>query len=290
VSPLVGKKSPKVASPIVRALRGAQAALERLLPPLAYCKAQELIRPLLDARLRGLPTRSVLHENGVFTLRWSDGTCFHFPHQHRYGRYMQMHGTEHIYENILGKYQDGEVRVPSGGVVVEAGAHCGEFTAAAARIASRVYSFDPDPQVQRSLSLNTQQFSNVEIVQAALGAIDGEAEFYLATADADSSLFKPAAATEMVVVKVVRLESFLRDRQLDSVDFLKVEAEGAEPEILQGCGDALKKVRQVAIDCGPERYGQTTFAECNEILGEAGFETWRGSGRFNTLFGVNQGT
>jgi len=285
--PSLGKKTRNVNPTILRTLRGAEAALEKLLPPLAYCRAQELIRPLLDSRVRGPLTRSVSRENGAFLLSWSDGTHFHFPHQHRYPRYMQLSGTEAIYEYFLDKYQDGAVQVPVGGVVVEAGAHCGEFTAAAARIASRVYSFDPDPQVQTSLRLNTQQFPNVEIFQVALGDADGEATFYLATAKADSSLFKPVEATEKVVVKVVRLESFVRERQLSSIDFLKVEAEGAEPEILQGCGDALKKVRQVAIDCGPERYGQTTFAECEEILGKAGFETWRGRGGYNTLFGLN---
>lgn len=285
--PLVGKKSPKTASPIVRALRGAEAALEKLLPPLAYCRAQELIRPLLDPRLRPPLSRSVSRENGVFRMRWSDGTCFYFPHHHRYPYYMRMRDIEGVYQFILGKYQDGEVQVPPGGVVIEAGAHVGEFTAAAARIASRVYSFDPDPQVQKSLRLNTEQFPNVEIIQAALGDANGEADFYLATAEADSSLLMPPKPTGKVVVPVLTLENFLRERQIDSVDFLKVEAEGAEPEILQGCGDALKRIRQVAMDCGPERYGQPTFDECEEILGRAGFKTWRGNGPFHTLFGLN---
>lgn len=273
----------------LRVLRGAEAALEAALPPLAYCRAQELLRPLLDPKLGKPFSRSVSRQDGIFRLSWSDGTCFHFPHQHRYAHYMQVNGTEGLYARILSKYQDDTVRVPAGGVVVEAGAHCGEFTAAAARLASRVYSFDPDPVVQKSLRLNTQQFDNVEIIQAALGDADGQAPFYLNTADADSSLLKPSSDdAEEVMVPVITLSSFVEERKLSTIDFLKVEAEGAEPEILRGCGEALSRIRQVAIDCGPERHGQPTFAECEEILGKAGFRTWHGERQRDTLFGLNQ--
>ena len=45
----------------------------------------------------------------------------------------------------------------------------------------------------------------------------------------------------------------MREYGLGKVKLLKLEAEGAEPEILLGAGDALKQVEYISADLGPER-------------------------------------
>jgi len=57
------------------------------------------------------------------------------------------------------------------------------------------------------------------------------------------------------------------------VKLLKLEAEGAEPEVLKGALKTLKSIEYVSTDCGFERgkNQDATFNEVNEILVENGF-------------------
>lgn len=54
---------------------------------------------------------------------------------------------------------------------------------------------------------------------------------------------------------------------------LKVEAEGAEPEVLLGSRDILRNVDYVTVACGPERGPNllSTDVECEAIMVSEGF-------------------
>ena len=46
----------------------------------------------------------------------------------------------------------------------------------------------------------------------------------------------------------------------------KIEAEGAEPEVLYGLKKKLANIRYISLDCGPERNGKTTITEVTNFL------------------------
>jgi hypothetical protein len=48
---------------------------------------------------------------------------------------------------------------------------------------------------------------------------------------------------------VIRLDNF----KFKKIKLFKVEAEGAEPEVLLGATKILKKIKFISVDCGPER-------------------------------------
>ncbi len=77
----------------------------------------------------------------------------------------------------------------------------------------------------------------------------GTLDFYISSAGADSSLIEPQHYDKMVSVPVVRLD----ERIDEPIRLLKLEAEGAEPEALQGCERLLHKIDYVSADLGPER-------------------------------------
>jgi len=102
----------------------------------------------------------------------------------------------------------------------------------------------------------------------------------------DSSFLGPHdKGDKSVRVPVITVERVIERHRLEKIDFLKVEAEGFEPEILAGAGKRLKEVSKIAIDCGPERFGKPTFAECETILKDSGFRIWRREPDW-MLFGV----
>lgn len=45
----------------------------------------------------------------------------------------------------------------------------------------------------------------------------------------------------------------LLKNSLDKIKILKIEGEGAEPDILQGAASILDRLEYICVDCGPER-------------------------------------
>ncbi|MEV0004993.1 FkbM family methyltransferase [Micromonospora sp. NPDC050980] len=73
------------------------------------------------------------------------------------------------------------------------------------------------------------------------------------------------------------LAEIMSTLDLDRVDLLKMNIEGAELPALRGSSDALRHVRNLAVSChdfladGPGREWQRTFEGVTEVLREAGF-------------------
>jgi hypothetical protein len=57
------------------------------------------------------------------------------------------------------------------------------------------------------------------------------------------------------------LDDFIEKNNIKRVDFLKVDCEGAEPEMLEGLKKYRNIIKYFSIDCGAERNGKFTYKE-----------------------------
>jgi hypothetical protein len=75
------------------------------------------------------------------------------------------------------------------------------------------------------------------------------------------------------MVEVTTISSLLNERKIAAVKLLKLEAEGAEPEILAGAEDCLERVEYISADLGPERglALESTAAAVTNFLISRGF-------------------
>lgn len=98
----------------------------------------------------------------------------------------------------------------------------------------------------------------------------GKLTFYVSSQGADSSLIEPAEYDEVIEVETRRLADFIDG----PVRFLKLEAEGAEPEILQGVEEKLHMIEYISADLGYERgvRSESTFVPVTNYLLARGFE------------------
>ncbi|MFO0589024.1 MAG: FkbM family methyltransferase [Polyangiaceae bacterium] len=78
-----------------------------------------------------------------------------------------------------------------------------------------------------------------------------------------------ATGMQRVPCRLVSLERFLSESAIDHVDLLKVDVEGAEVDVLRGCGAAWPKIRSVAVETD-RNSGRADRVE--QILREQGFE------------------
>lgn len=154
-------------------------------------------------------------------------------------------------------------------VVLDIGANAGEFAHVCARLGARVYCFEPDPAVFACLQKNIASLANTSAHDDVVWKENGEIDFALAPDRADSSVF---ASGPRVRKRAVTIEAFARGHSISRIDLIKCDAEGAEPEVLEGIGAAFPLVRAVALDTGPEREGERTNEACAAILRANGLE------------------
>lgn len=139
-----------------------------------------------------------------------------------------------------------------GSTFVDAGANKGDFTLLAARMVGatgRVVAFEPEAQnctwLRRSIELNG--YSNIEVIEAALGEREGEAELHVSETSGWHTLAEQSdAATQTVTVTT--LDAVLSGAR---ADLIKIDVEGWELQVLQGAERTLGSVGSVTIDLHP---------------------------------------
>jgi FkbM family methyltransferase len=220
------------------------------------------------------------NEDIIFLLP-SDGCWLTFNFSAGYKQYFPyangiFHISERSKEKIANKYtKDGFVEVKKNDTVIDIGAFAGEFSLGVSEKAGKIVACEPSPRTVYCLEKNTQRHSHMRVIAALVGERDGIEMLQIGTDPTDNSIFDIDTTSEdtgrRVGVPSVRLTTLIEELpDIDTVDFLKLEAEGGEPEVLDTIAET--PVRKVAVDAGAERYGETTVDTVSSILTEAGFE------------------
>ncbi len=172
--------------------------------------------------------------------------------------------------------------LPPHGTFVDCGANCGYFGLEARRIRqARALFIEPHPRlaaaIRTNLALNGWQTSSA-VVEAAASDRPGEATLCEA-ADNDGSHALAGSGTESAPsertfrVRLCRLDEIL-DQQpgFETVDFLKVDAEGHDWNVLLGLGDRLRPDRIRLIYTELSQHRPAAVAHMKE-RGYVGFVT-----------------
>jgi FkbM family methyltransferase len=108
---------------------------------------------------------------------------------------------------------------------------------------ARVISFEPDNQIFEVLESNVKglhKLNDVTLINAALWTHLEGINFASDGADAG----KISTEDTNVYVRTCKLSNYLDSR----IDYLKMDIEGAEYDVLQECGEKLKNVHQMFIE------------------------------------------
>jgi FkbM family methyltransferase len=165
----------------------------------------------------------------------------------------------------------------------DVGANLGWFTCLAAKRLpdGKVFSFELDEQNYHLLEINVRlnQASNVELVHAAVSDQPGRIAYRkpgFGPSAAFSILPRDAIAddTRVVHVDAVTLDGYFAAR--DAVpDFVKIDVEGAELQVLRGMFDLIRSIRpRLLVEVHPRAlsaYGHAP-GEVLSLLWEEGYE------------------
>jgi FkbM family methyltransferase len=173
------------------------------------------------------------------------------------------------------------------GVWVDVGAHLGETTiAATANPQLLIFAFEPNWNLARQ---SMGKLANFVVLPMAVSDTDGSAKFFINAEDGSSSLCEideqntwkgPGAPSDIrvtaeVLVPTIRLDTFMKVAGLRGIDYLKVDAEGADLKVIQSAGDRLKDIceikAEVEVAANRAYKGSASREEMIAFMAEHGF-------------------
>lgn len=143
-------------------------------------------------------------------------------------------------------YTNGQYAIHDGDIVVDIGAHVGIFSlfAASKNPSGKIYSYEPNPDNYTLLLLNLKKnaASCVSPYQLAVSAVRRNVTLNISAKNSGGHSLQPDFVLDSdknMIVSSVRLEDVIQDNELDQIDFLKIDCEGAEYDILFSTPRAL---------------------------------------------------
>ncbi len=192
------------------------------------------------------------------------------------------------------------VSIKKAKIVLEIGACEAEDTIKLSRTFKNatIFSFEPLPKNFKLASQHLKEYKaeRVELLQFAASDKNGKATFHVSSGHPDgvpknpawdygnksSSLLAPNKKSghsqwlnfsEKISVKTTRIDSFCLDRNIEEIDFMHIDAQGAELLVLKGAGDVLQRTKAVwlEVEAIPLYESQPLEDEVERFMRESGF-------------------
>lgn len=161
-------------------------------------------------------------------------------------------------------------------VVMDVGAWIGMWTIWAAPYVKKVYAMEPVPELTETLSRNVKlnRLTNVELSESALFSKTGIMEMDVTGKPAGSTLVDAwrhgsqwlYEGGRKAWVKTYRWDDWISRNDVEKVNLLKIDVEGAELEVFSGMNEVLPERMAVAV-----YHLDAPLPELVEILYEKGY-------------------
>ena len=150
----------------------------------------------------------------------------------------------------------------------------------------KLVGFEPDPAEYERLVKNADR-ERIVYINAAVGRAPGVLTLNIGREGGTSSIFEPSMGFLRRFPKAERyeivrrqeisadtLDSLLARHTIGDIDFIKIDTQGAELDILQGARETLARAAfgvEVEVLFAPLYHGQSSFGSVDTLLRDAGF-------------------
>ncbi len=146
------------------------------------------------------------------------------------------------------------------GTILDIGAGIGWYTLLGAMMSNctgTIYAVEPDPAsvVLICESVRANNLSNIKVIEACVSNGDGETNLNLAS-DPGYNSMKRTGDKGRLRSACFTIDSFVRKENLKLIDLIKIDVEGAEPEVLQGALQTLEegKIFDIILEWNPTEW------------------------------------
>jgi FkbM family methyltransferase len=173
-------------------------------------------------------------------------------------RQYRLTSDDNYLDHVQGEFEPHMVRlfaalVRPGDCVLDVGANIGCTSLLFSQLARQVYSFEPSPSTFRLLHKNLDDAGVSNVVAANLGLGRSEGAFELTFAPDNrsggfvSNLTSASAGHVVEKIRIVAGDAYLNDAHIDQVDFIKIDVEGFERNVIDGLAGTIQRCRPVVV-------------------------------------------
>jgi FkbM family methyltransferase len=164
-------------------------------------------------------------------------------------------------------------KVKTNDVVLDAGANCGHLTLFFSKLVGKdgmVHAFEPDKfnieRISNNMRLNPDLSDNIRIEELLLWNENKMIDFYEAGTVGSSAVWIPDA-DKCVQKEAIRIDDWVLKNNIQKLDFIKMDIEGAEIEALDGCVATIENLKpHFAIASYHIVDGEATYIKVEEFF------------------------
>lgn len=212
---------------------------------------------------------TLFYKKNLYIRKYHDFQNIYFCHKERtrmYGR-----GYKFRLKSLEKIYFMDEINFTNSDTIIDCGSNVGEIGLIFKLNKKFInyIAFEPSQLEFFCLKKNNQE-NKKNLHNVALWKNNSNLNFYYKSQTADSSLFKIKNFDFVKSIKCKKLDDYNFNKK---IKLLKIEAEGAEPEVLKGAKMTINYCEYIAVDAGPERgiKNYTTVKEVKQFLLQRNF-------------------
>ena len=209
--------------------------------------------------------QQIYYEDGYYYLKNENWRFFH----RKQGLMAYPQGLKNRANSLKESYNLVDFEYAPGDVIIDCGANNGDFYLTLPHNIE-YHGLEPSPKVFSNLEHNIQ---GQHLYNKALWNEKTSLTFFLSDDFGDSSIIEPNKFEQSIEVETLTLDQLIETIN-KRIKLIKIEAEGAEPEVLQGLDKKIDCVEYITIDVGFERgkNSESTFVPCINYLMNKNFE------------------
>ena len=182
----------------------------------------------------------------------------------------------------------------TGDVFYDIGANVGFFTIIAAKLVGatgKVYAFEPGQGNASSIRHNAElnNFNQVEVIEKAVSHSSGEGQLLLAQYSGGHALATADAPPDLageVTVDLVSIDDLIAQKKIQPPNFVKVDVEGAELDVLKGMTETIKTYQPTIIyevDDGDRAAYERKYQELESFLQSLNYQVTQTENSYETI-------
>lgn len=156
-----------------------------------------------------------------------------------------------VFDNFHLKEYLRESEIKPNDIIVDIGAHIGSFSIFCSQYADKVISYEASPLNFKLLKENIRlnSIKNINANNTAIFSKKGRINFVLDKGNTGGNSFYLKSQKKKLKIDAIPLSQIFKDRKIKKIDFLKMDVEGAEYEIiLNSSGETLNKIKKIALE------------------------------------------
>jgi FkbM family methyltransferase len=151
-----------------------------------------------------------------------------------------------------GPYEYKEAIIEKNDIVFDCGANIGSFSALALSKGSEVHAFEPINETFLLLNYHLRHFKKSGLLHLnnfGLSNQKGIVDFYIKNDSFENSYVNDVDCRDQLECNVTTIDEYVKEKNIQRVDFIKADIEGAERDMLIGAIETIKKYKPKISIC-----------------------------------------